>query len=284
MSTRTRRSLQGLAQLRPPQLSLQPRPRQGQPAPGHRRVVQRLLLHAGGAGRAWTRIARYARHVRPRRAHRRRVSTARWAGSSRPRPGTRVDRPAFPHRVHAQRGHRPGQRQGDADPDRQPLRGHRQRRDALPAADRRAHRDQRRDSSCSASPRGSGAGWRSGPRPWRDPRGAARAWSATRTAPPTSARLEAFAVSGKTGTAQVSAPRQEGQDDLARRTTPGSRPTPQRRPQIAVAVLIEHGGRAAKVAAPGGDGDHPGLLQLRRARRRVRPASGPATEASGGSP
>ena len=65
-----------------------------------------------------------------------------------------------------------------------------------------------------------------------------------------SARPEQLSVSGKTGTAQVSRRARKGQTIWLQDHSWFAAYAPSDHPQIAVAVLIEHGGRAAKVAAP----------------------------------
>jgi penicillin-binding protein 2 len=64
------------------------------------------------------------------------------------------------------------------------------------------------------------------------------------------ARLDALRVSGKTGTAQVSRRVKKGKTIWLQDHSWFAAYAPSARPEIAVAVLIEHGGRAAKVAAP----------------------------------
>lgn len=63
-------------------------------------------------------------------------------------------------------------------------------------------------------------------------------------------RLNEVSVSGKTGTAQVSRRMQKGQTIWLPDHSWFAAYAPSENPAIAVAVLIEHGGRAAKVAAP----------------------------------
>jgi penicillin-binding protein 2 len=63
-------------------------------------------------------------------------------------------------------------------------------------------------------------------------------------------RLEELAVSGKTGTAQVSRRIKKGKTIWLADHSWFAAYAPSEKPEIAVAVLIEHGGRAAKVAAP----------------------------------
>jgi len=65
-----------------------------------------------------------------------------------------------------------------------------------------------------------------------------------------SARLDGVSVSGKTGTAQVSGRAPKGESIWLQDHSWFAAYAPSERPEIAVAVLIEHGGRAAKVAAP----------------------------------
>lgn len=64
------------------------------------------------------------------------------------------------------------------------------------------------------------------------------------------ARPEGLMVAGKTGTAQVSRRVTKGQTVWLADHSWFAAYAPADRPEIAVAVLIEHGGRAAKVAAP----------------------------------
>ena len=64
------------------------------------------------------------------------------------------------------------------------------------------------------------------------------------------ARLEEISVSGKTGTAQVSRRARKGKTIWLADHSWFAAYAPSDRPEIALAVLIEHGGRAAKVAAP----------------------------------
>ena len=63
-------------------------------------------------------------------------------------------------------------------------------------------------------------------------------------------RPETLLVSGKTGTAQVSRRARKGQTIWLQDHSWLAAYAPSDRPQVAVAVMIEHGGRAAKVAAP----------------------------------
>jgi penicillin-binding protein 2 len=63
-------------------------------------------------------------------------------------------------------------------------------------------------------------------------------------------RMEDIAVSGKTGTAQVSRRIKKGKTIWLEDHSWFAAYAPSERPTIAVAVLVEHGGRAAKVAAP----------------------------------
>jgi penicillin-binding protein 2 len=64
------------------------------------------------------------------------------------------------------------------------------------------------------------------------------------------ARVEGISISGKTGTAQVSRRLKKGQTIWLEDHSWFAAYAPSQHPQIAVAVLVEHGGRAAKVAAP----------------------------------
>jgi penicillin-binding protein 2 len=64
------------------------------------------------------------------------------------------------------------------------------------------------------------------------------------------ARLEGISVSGKTGTAQVSRRIKKGKTIWLADHSWFAAYAPSERPVIAVAVLVEHGGRAARVAAP----------------------------------
>jgi len=65
-----------------------------------------------------------------------------------------------------------------------------------------------------------------------------------------SSRLEGVEVSGKTGTAQVSRRLRKGKTIWLEDHSWFAAYAPSDRPAISVVVLIEHGGRAAKVAAP----------------------------------
>jgi penicillin-binding protein 2 len=65
-----------------------------------------------------------------------------------------------------------------------------------------------------------------------------------------SSRLDGIDVSGKTGTAQVSRKLKKGKTIWLEDHSWFAAYAPSDRPQVTVVVLIEHGGRAAKVAAP----------------------------------
>jgi len=64
------------------------------------------------------------------------------------------------------------------------------------------------------------------------------------------ARVEGITVSGKTGTAQVAKRLKKGKTIYLEDHSWFAAYAPSEHPEIAVVVLVEHGGRAAKVAAP----------------------------------
>jgi penicillin-binding protein 2 len=106
-----------------------------------------------------------------------------------------------------------------------------------------------------------------------------------------SARLEEIEVSGKTGTAQVSRRLEGGKTIWLPDHSWFASYAPSDAPEIAVTVLIEHGGRAAKVAAPVAAeiiGNYfkyvaPGGVHARRAPTEARRPGAPAP-VSGGAP
>ena len=143
-------------------------------------------------------------------------------------------------------------RQGDGAAAGDGLRGDRQRRQAVRAADRRARRDARRARWCRSSRRGCAGSSR--PRPRRCRRCARRCTtrSTSPRAPPSRARVPGLEVAGKTGTAQVEQEPQrrgaEGDENNSHAWFASF--APPQDPEIAVVVLVEHGGFGAKAATP----------------------------------
>jgi penicillin-binding protein 2 len=93
-------------------------------------------------------------------------------------------------------------------------------------------------------------------------------------------RLDDLRVSGKTGTAQVSRRVKQGKTIWLQDHSWFAAYAPSARPEIAVAVLIEHGGRAAKVAAPVAMEIIRGYFKYVSPRTAMRPP--PAAGARGG--
>ena len=155
------------------------------------------------------RLAQVRRRPRPRRADRprpqRRGGRLRADGGLVPRAEAREPQGrGLPGRAGAQRRHRAGLDARDAAADGDAVRGHRQRRQAVAAADRRARRGARRPGAGGVRAARAPRDRRSSPEnlALRAPGARRRGQRAARARPSRRARQE-IEVAGKTGTAQV---------------------------------------------------------------------------------
>ena len=229
--------------------------RRGRALRRHRAELQRLLLRARRAARHDGPPREVRRRPRPGRAHRprpqRRGRRLRADRGVVPRAEAREPQGrGLPGRAGAQRRHRPGLDARDARADGDALRGDRERRQAVAAADRRPRRGARRPGARGVRRRACGA--RSPSRPRTSP-SCARRWWASSTSPRARpsrrarrrSRSRARRARRRCTAATPSAGGYEGGDHA---WFVGFAPAG--RPKIALAVLVEHGGHGGDVAAP----------------------------------
>ena len=177
-----------------------------------------------------------------------------------------------------ERRDRPGRDDRDRAPARARVRRARERRHALPAADRARRRDERRHGRAGVSARACAVGSTCAPRTWRSSTRRSAASSTRRRARRTGERLATSTWPARR------APRRRAQVARGVEAEQGLVLQPRARvvrrlraraksPEIAIVVLIEHGGAGGKHAAPvamRGRARVPARSRRRRVSRRVR--------------
>ena len=237
------------------------------------RVVQRLLLPARRQAGARPHAAR-GRGPRLRRAHG--AWPQRRGARLHPDDGLLQEERRLPEGHGAQHRHRSGRGQGDGAAAGHGLRRHRQRRQAVGAADRSSASRRRRARWCRSFP----------PRLRRDAcrlartcwPGCARRCTTRSTIPRAPASRRASPAS--TWPARPARRRcdnnrhvRDGRGLGHASTTPGSpRFAPAKHPEIAVVVLVEHGGFGAKAATPVAMEIYKGYFDKVGAATRLHPA------------